>query len=166
MTRPFVLEITESAEFLENSLKQAKSGTRKERLLMLWWVKTGQIRYRFELSDRLSRSEATISRWLRQYRQNGLRGLLEEKKAPGATPLISGETLEKLKQSLASEQGFSSYGAIVEWLKLECGLNLKYATVRHYVRVKLQAKLKVPRPQSQHQAAGAIAQFKKTSHGF
>jgi len=66
MTRPFVLEITESAEFLENSLKQAKSGTRKERLLMLWWVKTGQIRYRFELSDRLSRSEATSSRWLGQ----------------------------------------------------------------------------------------------------
>ncbi len=74
MTRPFVLEITESAELLENSLKQAKSGTRKKRLLMLWWVKTGQIPYRFELSDRLSRSEATSSRWQRQYRQNGLRG--------------------------------------------------------------------------------------------
>ncbi|NJL85502.1 MAG: hypothetical protein HC886_05260 [Leptolyngbyaceae cyanobacterium SM1_1_3] len=39
MARPFVLEIAESIEFLERSLKQAKSGARKERLQMLWWIK-------------------------------------------------------------------------------------------------------------------------------
>jgi hypothetical protein len=32
IARPFILEIAESAEFLEKSLKQAKSGTRKEHL--------------------------------------------------------------------------------------------------------------------------------------
>ncbi|NJP09080.1 MAG: hypothetical protein HC866_05990 [Leptolyngbyaceae cyanobacterium RU_5_1] len=43
MARRLVIEITESAEYLEKSLKQAKSGKQKERLQMLWWLKTGQV---------------------------------------------------------------------------------------------------------------------------
>jgi hypothetical protein len=49
MARPFVLEIVESQEFLEKSLKHAKTAARKERLQMLWWIKTQQIRYRKEI---------------------------------------------------------------------------------------------------------------------
>ncbi|MFH7242880.1 MAG: helix-turn-helix domain-containing protein [Spirulina sp.] len=78
MARPFVLEIAESETFLEKSLKQAKTGFRKERLQMLWWIKTKQIRYRQEIGERLGRSPATISRWLLLYRQGGLAALLEE----------------------------------------------------------------------------------------
>ena len=89
--------------------------------------------------------------------------MLEEKKAPGAAPHIQGEALEKLKQQLESEEGFRSYAAIVEWLKRECGLELKYETVRHFVKETLKAKLKVPRPQSLKQSPQAIEQFKKTS---
>ncbi len=86
MARPFVIEIAESETFLEKSLKQAKTGFRKERLQMLWWIKTKQIRYRQEIGERLGRSPATIIRWLSLYRQGGLAALLEEKKAPGAVP--------------------------------------------------------------------------------
>lgn len=114
MVRPFVIDIAESETFLEKSLKQAKTGFRKERLQMLWWIKTKQIRYRQEIGERLGRSPATISRWLSLYRQGGLTALLEEKKAPGAVPQIRGEVLEKLKQRLVSEEGFRSYGAIVD----------------------------------------------------
>jgi len=163
MARPFVIEISESETFLEKSLKRAKMGFRKERLQMLWWIKTGQINYRQEIGERLGRSPATITRWLSLYRQGGLAALLEEKKAPGATPQIRGETLEKLKHRLSSEEGFRSYGAIVEWLQQECGVTVKYETVRQCVRHKLQAKLKVPRPRSLKQAPEAIATFKKTS---
>ncbi len=162
MARPFVLEISETADYLEKTLKQAKSGPQKERLLMLWWIKTGQVSQRQDLNQRLGRSPATLTRWLATYRNGGLSALLEEKKAPGASPKIQGEALEKLKQRLASEEGFSSYGAIVEWLKQECGLDLKYDTVNRFVREKLKAKLKVPRPQSLKQVSGAIEQFKKT----
>jgi transposase len=130
---------------------------------MLWWIKTNQIRYRQEIGERLGRSPATISRWLSLYRQGGLATLLEEKKAPGAVPQIRGEVLEKLKHRLASEEGFRSYGAIVDWLEQECGLTVQYETVRQLVRNKLQAKLKVPRPRSLKQSPEAIGTFKKTS---
>ncbi len=156
MARPFVIEIAESETFLEKSLKQAKTGFHKERLQMLWWFKTKQIRYWQEIGERLGRSPATISRWLSLYRQGGLAALLEEKKAPGAVPQIRGEVLEKLKQRLSSEEGFRSYGAIVDWLEQECGVTVQYETVRQYVRNKLQAKLKVPRPRSLKPSPEAI----------
>ncbi len=163
MARRLKLEITETAAYLEKSLKQAKSGTCKERLQMLWWLKTGQVNEHQELSRRLGRGHSTITRWLNSYRTGGLSQLLEVKTAPRAEPKIQGEALAKLKQRLDSPEGFSSYRAIVEWLEQECGLEVKYDTVNRFVREKLKAKLKVPRPQSLKQASGVVAGFKKTS---
>ena len=85
MSRPFILDIVEIAEYLEKSLKEAKSGSQKERLQMLWWIKTDQIRHRQKLGQRLSQSPATLTRWLDLYRKWGLKALLAKKKAPGAT---------------------------------------------------------------------------------
>jgi hypothetical protein len=42
-----------------------------------------------------------------------------------------------LEQELKTGKGFSSYGAIVEWLKQEYGLEIEYATVYALVRYKL-----------------------------
>ena len=163
MARRLVLEIAESAEYLEKSLKQAKSAAQKERLQMLWWLKTGQVQEHQQLSERLGRAPSSITRWLNKYRQGGLSELLTIRTAPGAPAKIQGEALEKLQQRLQSEEGFSSYGAIVEWLAQECGLKLKYDTVNRFVAQKLKAKLKVPRPVSTGQAPGAIAGFQPTS---
>lgn len=156
------IEIAESAEYLEKSLKQARSGSQKERLQMLWWLKSGQVREHQELSHRLGRAPATITRWLSAYRQGGLSQLLATKTAPGATRKIQGEALEKLKARLKSEEGFSSYGELVQWLSQECQLEVKYNTVNRFVREKLKAKLKVPRPVSVQQHPEAVETFKKT----
>jgi transposase len=163
MARRLKLEITETAEYLEKSLKRARSAPQKERLQMLWWLKTGVVSEHQELSKQLGRSPACITRWLSQYRGGGLKQLLDVKTAPGASAKIRGEALEKLQARLKSESGFGSYKEIVEWLKLECGLELKYNTVNRFVREKLKAKLKVPRPVSVKQRPGTIETFKKTS---
>jgi transposase len=163
VARRLVLEITESAEYLEKSFKQAKSVAQKERLQMLWWLKTGQVSEHQQLSERLGRAPSSITRWLNKYRQGGLPELLTIRTAPGAPAKIQGEALEKLQQRLQSEEGFSSYGAIVEWLEQECNLKLKYDTVNRFVSQKLKAKLKVPRPVSARQAPDAVAGFQKTS---
>ncbi|MCC5670323.1 helix-turn-helix domain-containing protein [Nostoc sp. CHAB 5784] len=146
MARPFNLEVQESAEYLSKSLKNARTALDKERLQMLWWIKTEQVTQHQEVSRRLGRDGSTITRWLQRYRKGGLSSLLEVKTAPGATPLIQGEMLSQLISKLESPQGFSSYRQIVEWLEQEWHVQVKYKTVYSLVRYKLGAKLKVPRP--------------------
>lgn len=161
MSRPFKIEITESEEELKKRLQTAKLGNQKEKLQMLWWLKSGQLKEQQEIGLRLGRDTSTVTRWLQKYRTSGLTGLLEIKKAPGAKPKINEAALAALKGELNTGSGFSSYGAIVEWLKKEQGLDIKYATVYRWVRYELGAKLKVPRPQSYKQDEQLVSEFKK-----
>ena len=115
--------------------------------MMLWWLKSGQVKEQQEIGKRLARDTSTVTRWLQQYRLGGLSSLLEIKKAPGASRKISDDAIAALKCKLETGKGFSSYGAIVEWLKQEHGLDIEYGTVYAWVRYRFGAKLKVPRPQ-------------------
>ena len=161
MSRPFQIEISESQEELEKALKHATTASSKERLQMLYWLKTGQVSSRRSLAERLGRDQATITRWARKYKDEGTRGLLEVKHAPGKVPLVSGSDLERLKKRLQEPSGFTSYGQIQQWLKSELGLSLAYKTVYEIVRKRLGAKLKVPRPQSTKQHPQSLSHFKK-----
>ncbi len=162
MARPFNLEISESAEYLSKSLKKARTAFEKERLQMLWWIKTEQVRQHKELSQRLGRDGSTVTRWLQKYRQGGLEKLLQVKTAPGAIAKIQGQMLQTLVEKLQCPQGFSSYQQIVEWLEQEFNVQVKYKTVYRLVRYKLKATLKVPRPVSKEQDEQAVSLFKKT----
>jgi len=163
MARPLKIEIQESAQHLEAQLKTARSASQKERLQMLWWLKTGQLTQHQQLAERLGRDLSTVTRWLQRYRQSGLSGLLEVKVAPGKPAKLTPEALAGLKAQLDSPDGFKSYGEIVEWLKTTYNLELSYPTVYKWVHYRLKAKLKVPRPRSAQQDPAAAERFKKTS---
>lgn len=163
MSRTLQLAIAERVEYLEKSYKQARNASHKERLQMLWWLKSGQVKQHQELSCRLGRDGSTISRWLQKYRDGGLAALLEIKTAPGRTAAIRGEVLEQLQARLNQPEGFQSYGEIVQWLKDEYELTVDYKTVHQTVRYRLGAKLKVPRPHSAKQDEQAVETFKQTS---
>jgi transposase len=133
---------------------------------MLWWIKSGQVQEQQEIAKRLAKDTSTVTRWLQKYRSGGLCELLSIKKAPGAERKIHDVAIAALKEELKTGKGFSSYGAIVEWLKQEHGLNIEYATVYSWVRYRLGAKLKVPRPQSHKQDEKLVSEFKKNSELF
>lgn len=162
MARPFKLEISESVEYLSKSLKKARTAFEKERLQMLWWLKTEQVMQHQELSRKLGRDGSTVTRWLQKYRLGGLGKLLEVKAPPGATRKLTPEMRYRLVEKLQSPTGFSSYGKIVEWLDQEFNVQVKYKTVYRLVRYELKAKLKVPRPVSKDQDEFAVSLFKKT----
>lgn len=164
MARPFHLEIAESVEYLEKSLDKARTVSQKEKLQMLYWIKSGVVKQHQELAQRLARNPATISRWLQKYRQGGLCALIEVKTSSGKPCEISGEVLECLQERLKQPQGFKSYIEIKQWLQSEFGKVVKYKTVHKTVRYRLKAKLKVPRPQSHKQDPQSLTLFKKTSH--
>jgi DNA-binding transcriptional ArsR family regulator len=83
MTRPFQVEIYQSREELEKALKQVTTASSKERLQMLYLLKSGQVASRQGLAELIGRDQATITRWLKKYKDGGLKGLLEVKSAPG-----------------------------------------------------------------------------------
>lgn len=150
------LEIAESTKYLEKSLKHARTAAQKERLQMLWWVKSGQINQHQELATRTGRDPSTITRWLQKYRRGGLKALLEVTAAPGASPKIPGDVRAALEARLDSEEGFGSYRESVDWLQARFGLTLNYATVNRFVREDLKGRLKVPRPVSAQQHPAAL----------
>lgn len=161
MARPLKLEVHESAEYLLKSLRQAKSAVQAERLRLLWWYKSGQVSEHKEFSHRLGRSPSTITRWLKVYREEGLAGLLEERKAPGKPRRINGDLLRQLKARLDSPEGFASYGEVQQWLEAQSGESIPYKTVHKTVRYRLGAKLKAPRPQNIKQDPEAVETYKK-----
>jgi transposase len=115
MSRPFKIEIAESEEELKKRLQTANLGNQKEKLIMLWWLKSGQVKEQQEIGKRLARDSSTVTRWLQKYRTDGLSGLLEIKKAPGAKRKIDDAAIAALEEELKTGKGFSSYGAIVEF---------------------------------------------------
>ena len=161
MGRPLEVEIVESQEKLEKDLKQVRTASSKERLQMLYLLKSGQVNSSQELASLLGRDQATITRWLRKYKDDGLKSLLEVKSPPGKVGIVRGLALERLKQRLQEVEGFNSYGQIKQWIEKELGLVIAYKTVYQLVRYELGAKLKVPRPRSLKQHPEAIAQFQK-----
>lgn len=161
MSRPFTIEITESETELKKRLQHAREAIHKEKLQMLWWLKSGQVSQQQEIGKRLGRDTSTVTRWLQKYRKGGLVELLQINKAPGNERTIKGEVLADLQQQLQNPEGFSSYGAIVEWLLQKHGLTVEYGTVYATVRYLLGAKLKEPRPVSYQQNEQALETFKK-----
>jgi transposase len=129
MSRTLKLDIAESEEYSEKSVRHAKNAQQKERLQMLWWLKSGQVSEHRQLSQCLERNPSTITRWLQRYRQGGLSALLEVKQAPGQTPKIRGELLSKLEERLATSEGFTSYSAVQRWLEAQAGQSFHYKTV-------------------------------------
>ena len=138
------LEIVESLKQLKNALKHSRQASSKERLQMLYWLKSGQVTSRKEIAQRLGRDVATITRWLRKYREGGLKELLSVKKAPGKKLMLNPENLEKLKQKLSEAQGFQSYGEIQKWCWNELGIKMAYTTGHQIVRYKLGSPTQSP----------------------
>lgn len=157
------IHITETKETLKSLLVQANTPQAKERVQALYWLKTKTVETVAEIAILLGRHRTTVQRWLQQYRQGGLQKLLEEKKSPGRGQLMPPVIVERLQTELNQPEGFQSYKEIQKWLWTCHNLKVSYRTVHQWVRYRLGAKLKVPRPVSIKQAQGAVEEFKKNS---
>lgn len=164
MARKLLVRITETAEELEKRLKANSTGSGKERLLMLYWLKLGEVKSRKELAMRLHRNDAKITRWVSLYKKGGVKALLKVSHPPGNKAIVPPEIVEKLKEKLQQPQGFKSYREVQQWLKQDAGVTAAYKTVHKLVRYRLKAKLKVPRPSNKKQHPQAEEHFKKTYH--
>jgi Homeodomain-like domain len=67
MANKFKVDIAESLDTLKKQLKTQRTAQGKERLQMLYWIKSGQLKNRQALAARLDRAESTIYRWLQTF---------------------------------------------------------------------------------------------------
>jgi hypothetical protein len=66
------------------------------------------------------------------------------------------KTIERLSNQLQEPEGFSSYKEVHHWLTSCCEVIVAYWTVYQWARYRLKGKLKVPRPVTEKQKAGAV----------
>lgn len=155
------LTITENAAELKLLLQQQKTASGKERVQLLYLLKSGQATSITQVAALLGRNRVSVQRWAAQYRRGGLVQMLSPQGRGGRKRHIGPAADAQLQQRLQQPTGLSSYKAAREWLEQHCGTKASYAVVHHHIRYRLQAKLKVARRVSVEQDPQAIEQFKK-----
>ena len=136
------IEITETVPELKKLLNHQKTASGFQKIQALYLFKIGQVATVTELAVTLGVNRITVQRWLRQYRKDGLPGLLQVKQNGGRKPAIPVEARDRLEKRLNDpDNGFQSYGEIQTWLQEEYNINASYKAVYATVRYQLKSKL-------------------------
>jgi transposase len=163
MSGVYKLEIAESEEELKELLRQQKTASGKERIQVLYLLKSHRAETITAVAEILGRNRVTVQEWLKEYRLGGLKRMLTPKPRKGRSRQLPGWAKEALEKRLSSEEGFNSYGESVEWLEEKLGIQAKYKTVYGWVHYYLGASPKVARPKSYEQDSALVEDFKKNS---
>jgi transposase len=162
MAGVYKLEIQQSEDELKQMLRSQKTATGKERIHLLYLLKSKQAQTVQEAAAILGRHRATLQEWLKYYREGGIQALLKTKPRSGRPRAIPAWAVAALQKRLKEPQGFDGYQAICDWLKSELGIEAEYKTVHQLVHYRLQSSPKVPRPVSVEQSSEQLAAYKKT----
>ena len=158
------IKIQETVAELETLIQQQSNPSLKERLQVLYLLKLPNAMSISAVAKVVGRHRGSVQRWLSQYRETGLHGLLETRQSPGRPQVIPGWAVKSLQRRLDDpETGFGSYTQVQQWLSDTLDVEAEYATVHHLVRYRLGAKLKAARPVHAKQTPEALAAFKQTS---
>ncbi|MBD1940739.1 helix-turn-helix domain-containing protein [Microcoleus sp. FACHB-68] len=157
------LEITETAEELKQILARQKTATGKERVQVLYLLKTGNAPTLSQAAVMIGRHRVTAQKWIQQYQTSPIESLMEQKQSSARPRAIPSCAEKALDQKLQHEQGFNDYQEIVEWLEKSLGIKARYKTAHKLVYYRLKASPRLTRPQSIKQDKAEIEAFKKTS---
>ena len=158
------VEIKESLDELVHQLRQVKASKDKERLQVLYWLKQERAPSISAIAKAIGKHRNTVGTWLQKYQAGGVSAMLERKPLSGGARKIPQWAEEALAKRLKDpEHGFASYGAVQQWLAEELGIEAEYHAVYQMTHYRLQAKLKVARPQNIKQNGQRRESFKKTS---
>lgn len=163
MAGVYKLEIAESEEDLKQLLREQKTASAKERVQLLYLLKTKQAQTVKQAATLLGRNRTTLQQWLRDYRQGGLAQLVRHQPRSGRPRRIPTWAVTSLQNRLQEPQGFDSYQAICDWLATQLGIEASYKTVHKLVHYHLHGSPKVPRPLSVEQSSKQREAYKKNS---
>jgi len=148
MAGVYKLEILESEAELKELLRQEKTGSGKERVQVLYLLKTKKAKTVTEAGELIGRNRGTVQEWLAKYRSGGLKKLLLKKVGGGRSRKIPQWAEKALEKKLQEKEGMNSYSEICQWLEEELGIKAKYKTVHKLVYYRIKASPKIARPKS------------------
>lgn len=82
------IKILESVETLKKLLEQQKTVDRFQKIQVLYLLKGGKIKTITEVAQVVGRHRVTVQYWLKCYQQEGIEGLLKNKKRGGRNSLV------------------------------------------------------------------------------
>ena len=162
MAGVYHLNIQESEAKLKKLLRKEKTGSGKERIQLLYLLKSQKAQTITQASELLGRHRVTLQDWLSKYRHGGLESLLERATSPGRPRKIPSWAEKALAKRLEESEGFENYSTICQWLQTNLGIKANYKTVHSLVYYRLKASPKIARPQSLEQSEERLETFKKT----
>jgi transposase len=162
MAGVYRIEIEESLETLKKLLKEQKTGSGKERVQVLYLLKSQKAKTVQEAAALIGRNRVTVQEWLAKYRQGGLENYLKDKLRTGRPRKVPEWAEKALVERLKERKGFESYGEISRWLEEKLGISLNYKTLHQLVHYRLKASPKVARDESVEQSEERLEAFKKT----
>jgi len=139
-------EVKESVENLKELLRKETNPVFLQRIQALYLIASRQAGRKTKIAELVGVGRNAVGRWLKVYETEGLAELLKIRRAKGNPSSVVGEVKEALEAELKKAVGFSSYGAIREYLREKHGVKLSYSRVHKLVRYEMNAKPKSPRP--------------------
>lgn len=145
------------SEEVDERYKASRKPHERERLQA---IRMGQQR-KFTLATIakvLDRGRATVARWVKAYKEEGLEGLLR-RRHKGRQAKLSKADIEELKKGLL-EGKWKTAREIQEWLQKERGIDLKLGGVYYWLN-RLKGSWKVPRKSNIKKNEKAAEEFKQ-----
>lgn len=162
MAGVYKITISESEAELKKLLITQKTGVNKERIQLLYLLKTEQVATVTAAAKIIGRNRVTAQDWMSKYRAGGIKRLLARKTSSGRPKIVPNWAEKTLAKQLEENKGFNSYQEIQEWLSINLGMEVKYKTLYKLVHDRLKASPKVARPVSKLQSSAQKEAYKKT----
>lgn len=164
MPKQSTIVVKENLDQLNNLYKKETNHRIRCRIKCLIFTKRNYFISQKKLSIHLGVDYATIKRWLKQYREEGISSVLTLKSGGTKRSCINEDIHNSLSKKLKdSSNPLLGYWDAVLWVKEKHGLEIKYNTLRTYLIRHFKTKLKEPRKSHYRKDEEAIKAFKKTS---
>lgn len=156
--------IKESVEELKIHLQKQKTLRGEKRVTCLLNLKLEKFTTRQRLSDYLGVHKRTMERWLKNYKSQGIDGMLKDKPKDKRSKIITAEMHKGLSKRVNNPQdSFLGYWDAQQWVRAQYGVEVKYQRIREYLIKHFGTKLKVARKSHVKKDKGAEESFLKTA---
>lgn len=164
MARQSKIEVKENISTLQDLYRKEKNHRIRPRIKCLILLKEKKFQSQLEISKYLGVDYATVKRWLKQYKEEGLGSIIVLKSGGKRRSIIDKDIHESLWAKLHdSNEPLLGYWDAVLWVKTTHDIEVKYNTLRSYLIRHFKTKLKSPRKSHYKKDEQAIEAFKKTT---